>query len=427
MEKQWYLSRGDHRLGPFPLSKIKQLIATGKVTREDRLCQKGTLEWHKAEAIEGLFAAAKREPPSQTTAATEVRTPPFEAPMPDKFATMRPPPALAINASPRLVEYLFWRRALCIILLPISLTAMALSIFVFTKDSPTHWNQFGKLVQAASLLSVAGIPLAAAVGASYFQRFREPALAMLGGWGLAFAAPAIFAFIPLTWEVSVDDAMTANRASALSGISFIGGLSVLGQLIPILFALPIGALRGAARNRLLLPESGLSGWIILASSLALVVLFSISLVVCNQIAPNPLPTVGFGLLLAAATWLLVDWRVILKPVAIGAGLPFQHSFLRFRWLFWAGVGALVLFLLSYEYQGVRLIGIDEKESAIRPWNATLWKFVAEFVARSLATMIFSADLSLQVSILAWRMDQEIVQTGGDDARNRAFTELSSAL
>jgi hypothetical protein len=439
MEKQWYLSRGDRRLGPFNLAKLQQLTAAGKIARDDRLCQQGTLEWRTAEDIEELFPKKKKREPQVELAPIET----IVVPSPSRIS---PPPALATGyaglwsgqsaasriaelkafgvESPRLAEYLLWRRLQCLILLPLSLVAMALGMYSFLKSQQEGLNTFGKFIQLAFNLSLAGLPLAAGVGAVYFRRFRDPSIAMLAGWTVSFVLPALLLFMPLTWQFDLQRATVMDRTT----VAAIGGVFVLAQLMPLLFALPLGAFRGASRVRLLLPESGLSGWIMFGAAASLLVLFAIGLIFTNQIAPNPLPTLGFGLLLAAPILLLWNWKMLLRPVAAA---PTKYAFVTsiqwFRGLFAAGIAVLMLFLLSHDWDGKKLVGFEDAGSLIRPWNPAMWELVAEFLARSLGTMILFADLSLRSTLGAWKFDQELKDAGAADERDRTFADLNASL
>jgi hypothetical protein len=438
MEKQWYLSRGDRRLGPFTLAKLQQLRAAGKITRDDRLCQQGTLEWRTAEDIEELFPKKKRAPQVEPALINEIVVP--------SPSGMTPPPTLNAGFGgswngqpaaariaefkafgvecPRLAEYLLWRRLQCLILLPLSLVAMALGMYSFLKSQQEGLNTVGKFIQLAFNLSLVGLPLAAGVGAVYFRRFRDPSVAMIAGWTVSFVLPALLLFMPLTWQFDLQRATVMDRTT----IAAIGGVFVLAQLMPLLFALPLGAFRGASRVRLLLPESGLSGWIMFGAAASLLVLFAIGLIFINQIAPNPLPTLGFGLLLAAPILLLWNWKTLLRPVAAApVNYPFVSSIQWFRGLFAAGVAVLILFLLSQEWDGKKLIGFEETSSLIRPWNPAMWELVTEFVARSLGTMILFADLSLRSTLVAWKFDQELKNAGAADERDRIFADLNASL
>jgi hypothetical protein len=437
MEKQWYLSRGDRRLGPFTLAKLQQLAAAGKVTREDRLCQHGTPEWCVAEDLEELFPRKKRAPRVKPVPNDEIVVPSPSRTVPPSVIA---PYGGIWNGQPlaaqiaefkafgvecrRLAEYLVWRRLQCLILLPLSLLAMALGMYSFLKSQQEGLTTFGKFIQLSFNLSLIGLPLAAGVGVAYFRRFRDPSIAMLAGWTLSFVLPALLLFVPLTWQFNLDRATVMDRTT----VAAIGGFLVIAQLMPLLFALPLGAFRGASRVRLLLPESGLSGCIMFGAAASLLVLFAIGLIFTNQIAPNPLPTLGFGLLLSAPILLLWNWQTLLRPVAPGpTKYPFFSSIQWFRGLFAAGVAVLILFLLSHEWNGKKLIGFEVTGSHIRPWNPAMWEFVTEFLARSLGTMVLFADLSLRSTVVAWKFDQELKNAGAGEDRDHAFATLEASL
>lgn len=414
MEKQWYLSRGDRRLGPFAIGKLRQLAAAGKLAKEDRLCELGTLEWRMAGDLEELFPKpAPVAIVAATPAETVVRSP---AAMQTQFA------GEAINA--RLDEYLQWRWLRCIILLPVAVVAMAVGIYDMTLVTDEEFSQLGRFIRMAVPMSHVGLPLGAAVGLLFHRRFREAAFGMLLGCVLAFLVPAALAFIPMAWLLK--SRVFPNPELEFSAGMF--GAVFMTLLFGMLFGLLLlGALCGAARIRRLLPENEAAGWIMLASALVLGVYSLCGLIVSIQFQWSPWPIAGFALLTAAPLVLLVDWKEVLRVAPRSARSQPTRNVIWFDAMLGVGALVLVLFLCTVEAGGRKLVGFDPATSAYRPWHAAVWQVVFSFSASALAATILFADGAFALAVAHWRLNRPFHASREAEECEREFEELARSM
>jgi hypothetical protein len=71
MASHWYYAHGEHKLGPFSASQLKELAAAGKILKTDTVWMEGVEKGAPAGKVRYLFAA----PPAEL-ADVQATTPP---------------------------------------------------------------------------------------------------------------------------------------------------------------------------------------------------------------------------------------------------------------------------------------------------------------------------------------------------------------
>jgi hypothetical protein len=401
VEKQWYLSRGDRRLGPFAIGKLRQLAAAGKLAKEDRLCELGTLEWRMAADVEELFP--KPAPVAIVAAApveTVVRSP---SAMQTQFA------GEAINA--RLDEYLKWRWLRCVILLPFSLAAMAVGVYAMIQVPDRGLSQLGKFIRMAVPMSHIGLPMGAAIGILLWRRYRECAFGMMLGWGIAAAVPMSLAFVPLPWLFDSQGLHEAAGAYAV-GAFLAPAVVAIGFVVLLL-----GSLYGASPIRSLLPESDSSAWIVMSSALLLGVYGFGGLIASIQLLQSPWPIIAFALMTASPLALIFDWRSLMRSEPRMPTSSPTRSLLWFNLLLWGGAFVLATYFTA-EIGGHRLVNLSR--------TLSLYAFLS-FSSACLATAILCADGVLSIAVAGWRLNRPFHASREAEECEREFEELARSM
>lgn len=52
----FYYSRGNQRFGPVSAARLKELAANSRHGPDDLVAQEGSVNWHPAKAVKGLFS-----------------------------------------------------------------------------------------------------------------------------------------------------------------------------------------------------------------------------------------------------------------------------------------------------------------------------------------------------------------------------------
>jgi hypothetical protein len=91
-----------------------------------------------------------------------------------------------------------------------------------------------------------------------------------------------------------------------------------------------------------------------------------------------------------------------------------------------GVVLLLLWAFTAELFGKSLIGLDESDSLIRPWDPNLIQFPLEYVVRSLFTTVLVADLFMLMNLSVWHHTKAFVGTERAATYDRLMSEIEEA-
>jgi hypothetical protein len=289
------------------------------------------------------------------------------------------------------------------------------------------FNGFGKLV--ITIQSIDSVFLFAGVLAALvcWNQFTRSIQVVRLGFLISFIMPLIPALFPLEFIVkNIYDSITD---ADIVGIKVIRSLGYVLQLLPIIISFPGGALRGALRIRWLLPESMLSGWILVMSAPFYSILLYVALIAIMQVAGNFLLFIGI-LLVVAAPWMYVvkgkyyvrlwtddtrKYALITQRVAGIASL--------------LGYAIVLIFAFTGDVSGVRFIGAatDENDTKIYLISyAVGFRIVVGTLGRLFITTLMFCDALLRMNVNSW-FDHESGKSANAGEVRARFQAFASAF
>jgi hypothetical protein len=286
---------------------------------------------------------------------------------------------------------------------------------------------FGDLGDLLWLLSFYAMPAAALAALLLWTRPRASRAILLAGWCASFLLPVAIALMPWGWwTVEPSPATTAEARLLRQTERLVEGLVwgnyYLFVLSPAVLALVPGLLRACVRIKLLLPESILPGWFLVAAAPFNGLLVLVTVVALAQVAPSPLLVAGTLLWVAAPLAYLVRARTFTRPLDSPEEL---RGLTRVQAVAWALIAASSLCLITYAATwhvfGRRLVGLEPGTSLLRPWDVV--RYFLDFLGRSLFVTVLGADLLLRATLSAWRHEREFLQTG----RAKQYDQLMERL
>ncbi|MFO1541505.1 MAG: hypothetical protein ACKOTZ_13870, partial [Chloroflexota bacterium] len=351
---------------------------------------------------------------------------PRSAPMRGELARLR----AAGHVAPQALRYLAWRRSVLLAILPVLAGAALLAAVERTGRPPSGGlTPIGMALDLVPAVTAWSAPLAALIAlASWAQPERRMRLFLLV-WGLSVLLPILTAFVPL--EVRVESAVL-QRLTAASELALPGTAAWVVQLLrtalaadhalvllPVLFSLPAGALRGGTRLKAFLPFAPLPGWLLVAIAPFSALLTMTIFVLVGQVTGAAMLAVA-AVLLALAPLQYVRWR----DAWLETGRDPEADRLRRRAgraglvCLLAGIVALLAWALGAEVLGIRLIGGER--SLLAP--AGIARALLELVGRSLLAGIVCAQLLLALTIRHWAALAHLdpAEVAAQDAEARAL-------
>jgi len=96
-----------------------------------------------------------------------------------------------------------------------------------------------------------------------------------------------------------------------------------------------------------------------------------------------------------------------------------------RLIFLVGGVLLVLWVVTANIFGKRIIGVDEN-ALLRPWSLELYRFPIEYMAHSLFTMALASDLFMGLNLNVWVYTKAFVASPAAKDYDRRMTEVEEA-
>jgi hypothetical protein len=274
---------------------------------------------------------------------------------------------------------------------------------------------FGDLCDLLWLLSFYAMPVAAVLALLLWTRPKASRSVLAAGWCASFLVPVAIALTPWGWWTAEEASAAASarlvRQSERVAEGLVWGSYYVLVLSPAVLALVPGLLRACVRIKLLLPESTLAGWFLVAAAPFNGLLVLVTVVALAQVAPSPLLVAGMLLWLAAPLAYLFRARTFVRPLRAPEDL---RGLARVQAVAWALIAAssvcLIAYLTSWQVAGRRLVGLEPATSFLRPWEVV--RYVLDFLGRSLYVTVLGADLLLRATLSAWRHEREFRQAEG---------------
>lgn len=357
---------------------------------------------------------------------------PAGAPMPGEVMRLR----AAGHVAPQAFRYLAWRRSVLLAILPFLAGAALLAGADRAGRPPAGGlTPIGVGLDLLPAVTAWSAPLAALIALLAWTRPERRMRLFLLVWGLSVLLPILTAFVPL--EVRIESTVL-RRLTAASELVLPGTAAWVVQLLrtalaadhalvllPVLFSLPAGALRGGTRLKAFLPFAPLPGWLLVAIAPFSALLTMTIFVLVGQVTGAAMLAAA-AVLLALAPLQYVRWR----DAWLETGRDPDAERARRRAgkaglvCLAAGTVALVVWALSAEVLGVRLIGGER--ALLSP--AGIARALLELTGRSLLAGIVCAQLLLALTLRHWaalaRLDP--AEVAAQDAQARALVGVTGA-
>jgi hypothetical protein len=444
MDRMWYYARAGARTGPLSFDALKAAAAAGQFAPADLVWQEGTADWVKARTVPGLFAG----PPPAPEPGPEP-LPLDDAPNPwAGFAAtakefvrrtftpnpaavrLRPAEEARLTAAgvtdPTARAYAVWRRAvLWVAAVPVGLSAVLGLVDELSKgrDETEGLSGFGVLLGYAQALSLFALPVAAVLAARAYDRLRASARWVAAGAAVAVGVPVAVALVPSGLVLGA--AADGPRQMAFRFLSAVGYYLTL---TPTVFSLLPAATRGCGRVKAFLPQSLVPGWGLVASVPLFVLLTLATFVFLYRFVGNGLLVAGLLLWVGAPLLYLTRFRLLTRPLTDPRGV--RQLAATQRWSAWAnaaGVVLVVLYLFTGKIGEVTILGWDEKDSLLRPWDLDLHATWIELAGRSLFLTVLFADLLVRMALSVWREERGFAGTPAAAAFDATMAGLAAGV
>jgi hypothetical protein len=426
---EWYYASNNQRLGPVTMEQLKQLAAAGKLTVNDLVWKDGMANWAAASTIPGLFggaAAAPAPPPAAPRpaaapgAADEVVALPLGSAGPSivdlamliaKRAVSGDLETLPVADAERselaaagvtgetAQRYLVWRRSvLWVALVPLVVSGLALSIDSMV-NTFEHLNGLGVLVEIFRILTLLALPAAAAFAALKWNQHSLSTRIATFGFLVAFGVPLLIQFIPPSWISK------SENSSPLMVVLFVSLLSI-----------PPGLVRGGLRVRTLLPESVITGMLVVGASLMLSLFFFGSLHdIATFFGTKFLGVVFILCIVLAPLCYVIGAKTFLLPIATPADRKAVAT-----WQ-WVSYGLCTVAALTGILQLVMTVSESRSMGFYYIW--TPFVLFLDFLGRSLFVSVVAAQFVLWLGRAAYVAQQQFGKSEQGATLDRRMSEL----
>ena len=285
---------------------------------------------------------------------------------------------------------------------------------------------FGQFADGVHLVSLYAMPLAAVAVLLCWTRLKRSFQILVAGFAFAFFVPMLVALCPWSWWGYVEPHVAPDKEPVKFFVSLaeslLEGAVYLVTLLPTVLSLVPGVQRACLRVKTLLPESMLPGWFLVTAAPFYALFLLVIFVAANQIASDPIFLIGMFLFLAAPFLYVVRADAFTRP------LLSDDDFLQMRRVqrMIGGITALaglllITYLATQEVMGIRLIGLDEKTSVLRPID--LVEFLLELIGRSMFMTLLGADLFMRMNLSAWKHSRTLEGSPAEANYHRVMGEL----
>ena len=209
-------------------------------------------------------------------------------------------------------SYYVWRRSSLLFAMPLLFAGMIFGVLDLTRhlrrdETKAVLNGFGKLLIFIQNMDSTVLFIGAMAGFVGWNQFTQSIRVVRISFLLSVVMPLIPALFPLEMTLNMDtkEAISIDAVrDDIVGLKLLISLSYMLTLLPVIISFPSGALRAALRIRWLLPESMLSGWILVFSAPFYSILMCITLIIVLQVAGNFVLFFG-TLFVVTAPWIYV--------------------------------------------------------------------------------------------------------------------------
>lgn len=274
-------------------------------------------------------------------------------------------------------------------------------------DPPTPFAQFEQWVE---LISLYILPVAALAVLCFWTNLRLTFRILVAVWFASFFVPMIFAFCPWEWYETASTG-PEPEAFGMESLRLISrdakeGVGYLVALLPAVLSLIPGIQKACLRVKILLPESVLPGWFLVAAAPFYSLLLLVIFVGFYQAAGDTVLLLGMLLFIAAPFLYIIRADAFTRPLLTETDYQRMRGVQRIIGIVTMLAGVLLLyFILTQDLFGVRIIGFDAHTSLLTPLD--LIEFGVEIIGRSMFMMLLGADLFMRMNLAAWKNQRDL--------------------
>jgi hypothetical protein len=267
------------------------------------------------------------------------------------------------------------------------------------------------------------LPVAALVALLLGHRlglsFRVLAIAFV----VSFILPMIIAILPNSWWGGGEDAAAGGNLflEFIDEVKdvFNNTTSVL-LILPSVLSLIPGTQKACLRIKTLLPQSLLSGWLVVVASALYGLFLLVIWVLVEQVTPEPLVLLGFFLVTASSFVIPFRASTFTRPFTSDADFKRMKAVQLIVTLMMATGGILLLvYVVREEFFGYHIFGASHEKGAVMdPFD--LVRFLVEIISKSMFVTAVGADLILRMNLKAWQENRGLQGTP-------AATDYDSAM
>jgi hypothetical protein len=457
---RWHVGRGGQKFGPYPWAQLVEMARAGQLATSDLLWQEGTASWVPAGSFADRlpFAAGGAPPPPPPQQHYQQQPPPqHAAPVMTMFAPGGMQPQVVskrfgfharramqwnLHLMPLTEEetkelislgvddedarrYHAWRRSVLWVVMLFGIVSAVLGSILAVAADHEGLSALGGFLEFLRVAAFWVIPIFAFRAARTWSRHKRSRRILAIGWSISFAVPLLLALIPADWRYSIEGD-EASRMQAVMGMRALFAVGYYISLMPAVLAMIPGVMRACLRIKVLLPQSILPGCFLVGAAPLWTTLFLVVFVTINQIAGDFLLVVGVLCVAGAPILYLVHGALVTKPLEEeGERKKLQQLQKKVRIIFTIGGAFLVLWLMTANVFGKRIIGVDEN-AFLKPWSLDLWRFPIDYLAHSLFTMALASDLFMALNLNVWVYTKAFVASPTAKDYDRRMVEIEEA-
>lgn len=308
-----------------------------------------------------------------------------------------------------LQKYFAWRRSLLMcVIVPLAIDAVLTTIDQ-AKTGTEGLSELGKTVAWSKVAGHWAMPLAAYLAVQAWTNSRVVQTRLLLGWAIGFFIPIVTALIPLEKLLQLGDGPIDMATAQQIGAAKVGkGLSLYFELTPPVLTLLPAMIRSSVRVKTLAPGAVLPGWFLLMASPLYMMFWLVIFVAVNYFAGNALLVAGVLLFITAPIHYILKWTLFVRPLTPGEIAPIGPVQKRVITSIFVGLGIILVYMLTAKFGDKTIMGSNDANSMIRPWNIDFLRFIFDYLARSLFLTAMFADILIRMCILAHRSEQSFV-------------------
>lgn len=331
---------------------------------------------------------------------------------------------------PSAQRHFAWRRSLIwFVIIPTAFTALLSTIGTLVGAEWKVLSLWGVLMVLVQMLATWGVPASAFLAAQKWDDPKRSRYFLLLGFLVSFLFPIVLGLFPGSWMVKldrVDDAQLAALQSQMASAAI--GLMIFLTLIPAILSLLPGTIRACIRAKVLLPESIVSGWLLM-TVVPLYGLFMLTLfILINQLAGNFFLILGAATIVAAPLVYVYRMNLFVRPLWTDEDRgAIEQAQTTYQIVLYVGGALVLLYLLTGKLFGRRIIGGEEALVGFFSfmWNAI--KFVVDYLGRSLFITAIVTDLVMMINVSAWRQTREFEASPHAAEYDKTITELDQSM